>query len=647
MSNFNKTILTEKGKSLLSQSIAEKKIITFTKMKTSSKDYNSVNNLNQLTELEEVKQTVNISNVEKKDNDKIIIQSTIDNSSLTVGYDVKTIGIYAKDYLNNEVLFSIFTTTKADYLPQNNGINLSTIDINITYVLSDNNNVTISVLPNAYATVDSINKINNRIDNIKIDDASETTKGIAKIYTHDEVKATGEQVNNIIYDEQAEEPDGWTTNESGDIPNPSKWEKFIATVDNTKILTLKGITNFLRKVIKPAKADSYGVITENRVKELVPTNHLETKANVKTEVIKNALPVGAIISFANNSKNIPTGFLPCNGSNFNKSTYPDLFNVLGVEKLPDLNKDIGQVVAFSTDNLPDGWIWYDDIESKVNRTDYPDLYNYLVKQYGSIVNVPKISDRFIRGVGEGLTLGELQEDEIKSHNISYWTSHTHNSGLWHTDNNDSIATGHNKSDYYQRRIGAVKYEGGDETRPKTIVLKYGIKAKMNSIYYIKAFANTQNVGDINLATLTQELQKKANNIDLENTKTDIINKIDNFLTVRTVDNWTIYKYANGTMMQTGKVIIKSPRTYFGIHKVSYPESFKDKPFVILQTDVPEGVNDDIDTFSVPLNWDSVNVQYTADHIRSTKSMINILSNDVDKWEIYDGQVSILAIGRWK
>lgn len=654
MSNFNNTILTDRGKTLLSQAIAEKKTITFTKMKTSSRDYNSISNLNQLSELEEVKQTVDISDVSKQGNDKILIQATIDNSNLTTGYDVKTLGIYAKDNLNNEVLFSVSTTTKSDYLPQNNGINLSTIDVNITYVLSDNANVSITVQPNAYATVDSINKVNDKIDNIKINDASEKEKGIAKIYTTSEVETVGDSAKSSIFE---------TTG--------TRWNSLVATLDNTKILTIKGVANLLRKLIRPATATTYGVISENRVKEiaptppratattygtisenrvkeLVPTSHLAEK----TEVSQNALPVGAIVSFVNGAKNIPTGFLQCNGTAYNKATYPDLFNVLGVEKLPDLNKDIGQVVAFATDNLPDGWLWYDEIDKKVNRTDYPDLYNYLVKQYGSITNVPKISDRFIRGIGEELALGQLQGDAIRD---IIGTFHMRPNGITNIDgaftngagnkgNTDGIRTINNASKHGVRFKASEVVPTAEENRPKAIALKYGIKAKTSYLHYIKAFGNTENLGSINLATLTREIQNKTNISDLA----EIDNKINNLVTVRTLDDWIIYKYSNGTMLQTGKTILKMSGRVNANYKINFPESFKEKPFVLMQNNVPEGINTNIDNKEIALgDWDPLNLIYTVDYIRTTGSTLTVTVTDTDTWHNIDWQVGIFALGRWK
>lgn len=45
-------------------------------------------------------------------------------------------------------------------------------------------------------------------------------------------------------------------------------------------------------------------------------------------------PIGSIVLWSKST--IPTGWLECNGTTFNSTTYPDLFTVLGGNTLPDL-----------------------------------------------------------------------------------------------------------------------------------------------------------------------------------------------------------------------------------------------------------------------------------------------------------------------
>ena len=69
---------------------------------------------------------------------------------------------------------------------------------------------------------------------------------------------------------------------------------------------------------------------------------------------------------------------------------------------------------FAFDDIPEGWIKYDDIATKVTQAAYPELYRKLVAQYGSIDAVPKAEDRFIRNAAGGLAVGTQQGDAIRN-----------------------------------------------------------------------------------------------------------------------------------------------------------------------------------------------------------------------------------------
>ena len=126
------------------------------------------------------------------------------------------------------------------------------------------------------------------------------------------------------------------------------------------------------------------------------------------------LPVGAVIGFPRSVTN-PEGYLKADGSTFAQATYPDLYRVLGGNKLPNLTRsDVGMTAYFPVADIPDGWIKYDDIATKVTHAAYPELYRKLVAQYGSIDAVTKAEDRFIRNASDSLTVGTQQGDAIRN-----------------------------------------------------------------------------------------------------------------------------------------------------------------------------------------------------------------------------------------
>lgn len=226
------------------------------------------------------------------------------------------------------------------------------------------------------------------------------------------------------------------------------------------------------------------------------------------EATKKGLPVGAIVSFPTAVTN-PNGFLRANGSTFNASAFPDLFKVLGNSNvLPDLTRsDVGMTAYFATDAIPSGWIDFDDIEKQVTQQRYPELYRYLISKYGSISAVPKAADRFIRNAANGLQVGQTQEDEIKSHSHkTKWQVATENGYK-----NDEIASSGGSREPAYFTLPTESY-GGDETRPKSLVLKLCIKA-LNSFdgvqFWVKSHGEVVNIGELDAGRLAQGLQDKA------------------------------------------------------------------------------------------------------------------------------------------
>ena len=248
------------------------------------------------------------------------------------------------------------------------------------------------------------------------------------------------------------------------------------------------------------------------------------------EAAKKGLPVGAIVAFP--AAVNPNGFLRANGSTFNASAFPDLYKVLGNSNtLPDLTRsDVGMTAYFATDAIPAGWITFDDIAAQVTQQRYPELYRHLFAKYGSILAVPKAADRFIRNAGAGLSVGQTQEDTIKTHKIQVPDSSYpgNNMGIFHYGERGNL----NDQNYNE-----LTYNGGDETRPKSLVLKLCIKA-VNSFddvqFWIKSHGEVVNIGALDAGRLSQGLQDKADRnhkhevsdiVDFNNSVTGLIKNV--------------------------------------------------------------------------------------------------------------------------
>lgn len=141
------------------------------------------------------------------------------------------------------------------------------------------------------------------------------------------------------------------------------------------------------------------------------------------------VPTASVLPFSGNV--IPDGYLECNGSSISRTTYNDLFS------------EIGTTHGFN-DN---------------NTFKIPDLRGEFIRGFDNG-----------RGVDASRALGSYQGDLFKSHNHSYtalsrWGANPGGQApFWcRGDSGGGSAT------------GQMTYNGGNETRPRNIALKYIIK----------------------------------------------------------------------------------------------------------------------------------------------------------------------------
>ena len=259
----------------------------------------------------------------------------------------------------------------------------------------------------------------------------------------------------------------------------------------------------------------------------------------------DGVPIGAVVSFPRAVTN-PVGFLRADGSTFSQQTFPDLYRTLGnSNKLPDLTRsDVGMTAYFAVDNIPAGWIAFDEIATQVTEQRYPELYRHLVGKYGSISNVPLAEDRFIRNTGNGLNIGQTQSDEIKKHVHrvrTHWADSSDSSIFYDKTKTvidsrlrTATTTDDNLSDngFMHPLLDTPMATGGDETRPKSLILKLCIKAK-NTFddvqFWVKAFGVVENVGALDAGTLAQNMQALSESVEqkIEENKQSTLREITN------------------------------------------------------------------------------------------------------------------------
>lgn len=364
------------------------------------------------------------------------------------------------------------------------------------------------------------------------------------------------------------------------------------------------------------------------------------------------LPVGAVVGFPR-AVTSQEGYLKADGSTFNQSTYPDLHRVLGGNKLPNLTRsDIGMTAYFPVTDIPDGWIKYDEIATKVTQAAYPELYRKLVAQYGSIDAVPKAEDRFIRNASGSLTVGTQQGDAIRNIKGSLealygsyrYTLYTKAEGAFTTDSDDGINTTFRSSnDDHANRQKRVVFDASrsvpvaDEVRPKAIAMVLCIKAQNSLddvVMWIKAYGKVTNAGVLDASTLAAGLQNKS-----DKGHTHRAAEINDFseavaaLTVhQKIGTFDICKLPDGTQIESGTVRIQNHNNNPTARVLTWPLAFITAPVVVATLSAPEGNVRDI--------W------VTIDSRQSNQSAVYYWLHE----QIYntpDVTVNFVAIGRWK
>ena len=131
MAKYNLTVTTDKGEALIAKLMAgDIGDLDFTRIGLSDKDYTN-NDLAKLTSLEQIKQETLVSEKTRVDENNIIVHGIIYNTDLLEGYNLKTIGLYAADPDEGEILYSVTTAIKADYITEADEHNIGSVILDL------------------------------------------------------------------------------------------------------------------------------------------------------------------------------------------------------------------------------------------------------------------------------------------------------------------------------------------------------------------------------------------------------------------------------------------------------------------------------------------------------------------------------------
>lgn len=164
MASYKPIVITKKGHALMSKLIAGTSALKFTKVVASDYQY-SDSSLEGLTSLANQKQTSEVSQVKRIADASVLIQVGYTNENLKTGYYMRTLGIYAKDPDEGEILYAVMSADIAPWMPPYNGLTKSSATFNLSLTVGNSENVSIELIGSAFVTVDMFNSFKQEVGN--------------------------------------------------------------------------------------------------------------------------------------------------------------------------------------------------------------------------------------------------------------------------------------------------------------------------------------------------------------------------------------------------------------------------------------------------------------------------------------------------
>ena len=167
MAEFSKLVITKQGQALIAKDLAgAAKNWDFTRI-VASKAVFQVNDLESLKEIPEIMQTAEISRKVRTNDVAVKLETAFSNTTLTVGYPMNTLGLYANDPDEGEILYAACVETSGNcYMPPYNGITVSGAYIQLITTVGNADTVNLEVNPGAVATIGDIADLQKQIDDI-------------------------------------------------------------------------------------------------------------------------------------------------------------------------------------------------------------------------------------------------------------------------------------------------------------------------------------------------------------------------------------------------------------------------------------------------------------------------------------------------
>lgn len=174
MARFNTPVITNAGINIINRAINGENL-EFSRIKIGDGTYTGSEDLKTFTELVGYKNSFNIS-AASVDGNVLKINATVSNENVSVGYQIKEVGIYGK-VGNQETLIAIATAINPDFLADRTSAPVTIImefyltidrasEINFTYSIPDGVYVDIRTFDTGLKNIE--NKINQKLKKVTV-----------------------------------------------------------------------------------------------------------------------------------------------------------------------------------------------------------------------------------------------------------------------------------------------------------------------------------------------------------------------------------------------------------------------------------------------------------------------------------------------
>lgn len=155
---FRTSIITAQGHALMAKLLNNQGTAKFTRVVTSDVVYKD-EQLEALTAISSIKQSVLVSNVTVTNESTVTVEGVFENTKLTQGYSVNTIGLYAQDPTAGEILYSVTPASQNAYMPAFNSVTSSGLLCKLITVVSNSAQVDLTIDPAATMTREDVDEL--------------------------------------------------------------------------------------------------------------------------------------------------------------------------------------------------------------------------------------------------------------------------------------------------------------------------------------------------------------------------------------------------------------------------------------------------------------------------------------------------------